>query len=132
MANRFADRAESRHVEEQLYSRFYSERDSILLESFQQSSWPERLGMLGRLDDPRLRKLGLRLVYLYRPDLLDPELVQESTAAMRNRWHAAAVDANWTTFAEVDRQLEEIENSGAMNALDIGRLREFYNEMRLA
>ena len=132
MANRFADRAESPHVEEQLYSRFCSDRDRILLKSFQQSSWPERLGMLGRLDDPRLRKLGLRLVYLYRPDLLDPDLVQRSTAAMRDRWHAAADDANWTTFAEVDKQLEEIENSGAMNAPDIGRLREFYDEKRLA
>ena len=131
MASRFADKAESPHVEELLYSRFYNERDRILLKSFQQSSWPERLGMLGRLDDPRLRKLGLRLVYLSRPDLLDPDLVQKSTAAMRNRWHAAADDANWTTFAEVDRQLEEIENSGAMNAPDIGRLREFYDEKKL-
>ena len=132
MASRFADKAESPHVEELLYSRFYSDRDRILLKSFQQSSWPERLGMLGRLDDPRLRKLGLRLVYLYQPDLLDPELVQESTAAMRSRWHETAEDANWTTFAEVDKQLEEIENSRAMNAPDIGRLREFYDEKRLA
>ena len=132
MANRFADRAESPHVEERLYSRFYSDRDRILLESFQQSSWPERFRMRDELGDPRLKKLGLRLVYLYRPDLLDLELVQESTAAMRSRWHAPAEDANWTTFAEVDRQLEEIENSGAMNAPDIRRLREFYDEKRLA
>lgn len=130
MANRFADKTGSPHVEEQLYSRFYSESDRILLESFQRSSWPERFGMLDRLDDPRLRKLGLRLVYLYRPDLLDPDLAQRSTAAMRNRWHAVADDAKWTTFAEVDKQLEEIENSGAMNAPDIGRLREFYDEKK--
>ena len=130
MANRFADKTGSPHVEEQLYSRFYSESDRILLESFQRSSWPERFDMLDRLDDPRLRKLGLRLVYLYQPDLLDPALAQRSTAAMRNRWHAAADDAKWTTFAEVDKQLEEIENSGAMNAPDIGRLREFYDEKK--
>ena len=130
MANRFADKTGSRHVEEQLYSRFYSESDRILLESFQRSSWPERFDMLDRLDDPRLRKLGLRLVYLYRPDLLDPDLAQRSTAAMRNRWHAVADDAKWTTFAEVDRQLEEIENSGAMNVPDICRLKEFYDEKK--
>ncbi len=130
MANRFADRAESPHVEERLYSQFYSEGDRILLESFQQSSWQERLGMLDRLDDPRLRKLGLRLVYLYRPDLLDPDLARKSSAAMRNRWHAAADDAGWITFAEADRQLEEIESSGAMNAADIGRMRAFYDERR--
>ena len=130
MANRFSDKVRSPHVEEQLYSRFYSESDRILLESFQQSSWRERFGMLNRLADPRLRKLGLRLVYLYRPDLLDPDLAQRSTAAMRNRWHAVADDAKWTTFAEVDKQLEEIENSGAMNAPDIGRLREFYDEKK--
>ena len=87
--------------------------------------------MLGRLDDPRLRRLGLRLVYRYRPGLLDPDLVQKSTAAMRNRRPAAADDANWTTFAEVDSQLEEIGNGGAMNAPDIGRLRGFRDEKNL-
>ena len=88
--------------------------------------------MLGRLDGSRWRKLGLWLVYLCRPDLLDPDLVQKSTAAMRNRRHAAADDANWTTFAEVDNQLEEIGNGGAMNAPDIGRLREFHDEKKTA
>ena len=130
MANRFADRVESPHVEEQLYSRFHTREDRKLLEAFQQASWQERLGMLNRLDDPRLRKLGMRLVYLYRPDLLDPDLARKSTAAMQDRWYANAADAGWITFAEADEQLEEIENSGAMNAADIGRLREFYDERR--
>ena len=130
MANRFAGRAKSPHVEERLYSQFYSEGDRTLLESFQQSSWQERLNLRRRLVDPRLKQLGRRLIYFYRPDLLDPDLLQWLSAEMRNRWHAAADDAGWITFAEADRQLEEIESSGAMNAADIGRMRAFYYERR--
>ena len=128
MANRFADRVESPHVEEQLYSRFYTRGDQRLLDAFQRKSWPERLGMLGQLDDPRLKRLGRRLIYFYRPDLLDPDLAQRLSAEMRARWYAD--DADWMTFAEADEQLEEIENRGTMDADDISQLRAFYDERR--
>lgn len=133
MANRFADRAESPHVEEQLYSGgFYPPKDEERLKAFQRASWQERLNLQRRLDDPRLRQLGRRLIYFYQPDLLDPDLAQRLSAEMRARWHADADDADWMTFAEADRQLEEIENEnrGTMNADDIDQLRAFYDERR--
>lgn len=130
MANRFADREESPHVEERLYSGFYTREDRKLLEVFQRSSWQERLKLLRQLVDPRLKQLGRRLIYLYRPDLLDPDLAQRLSAEMRDRWHSDAEDARWTTFADADEQLEEIENRGRMNPDDISRLRAFYDERR--
>jgi exodeoxyribonuclease-1 len=64
----------SAHVEGQLYeSGFWSDRDADLLAQFHSSPWEDRPSLLRQLTDPRLRRLGCRLLFFERPDLLNGE-----------------------------------------------------------
>jgi exodeoxyribonuclease-1 len=76
----------SAHVEGQLYeSGFWSDRDANLLAKFHSSSWEDRPSLLRQLTDPRLRRLGWRLVFFERPDLLDGEARELAAKAMALR-----------------------------------------------
>ena len=132
MSARFADRDASVHVEEQMYSGFYSGGDQRLLDRFQTASWEERPAILDQINDRRARQLGRRLLYLHRSDLLDATVVNDMTNAVRDRWHSEDPDAPWMTFAEVEKQLAEIEKAGALGPENLGELRWFYQRLRSA
>lgn len=61
----------STHVEKQIYDGFPSSEDEALLQHFHEVDWPERLALLGRLKDVRLRTLGLRLIHEEAPLVLN-------------------------------------------------------------
>jgi exodeoxyribonuclease-1 len=64
----------SAHVEQQLYeSGFWSDRDAEVLTQFHSSPWEARPALVRQLADPRLRRLGWRLLFIERPDLLTGE-----------------------------------------------------------
>jgi len=50
------------------------------------------------------------------------------TTGVLDRWHAD--EAPWTTFAQVDGQIEEMRQAGAMNDDQQEALRDFYDAMR--
>ena len=126
MSARFADREASVHVEEQIYAGFYTSADQRFLDRFQTASWEERPAILDQISDQRARQLGRRLLYLHRSDLLDATVVNAMTTAMRQRWMSVDPDAPWMTFAEVEKQLAEIEAEGAMDAEGLATLRGYY------
>jgi exodeoxyribonuclease-1 len=64
-------REPSPHIEEQLYDAFFTHEDARLMDAFHVSEWVERLPIVDRFDDTRLREFGYRLVHCERPDLLD-------------------------------------------------------------
>lgn len=130
LAARFADQEASLHVEELIYSGFYDSADKRLLEQFQARSWEDRLHILDDIQDERARQLGRRLIFLHRPDLLEPAMVDTMTAARRDRWVSVDPDAPWMTFAAVEQQLAEIEAEGALDAAGLAELREYYDGMR--
>lgn len=130
LAARFADREASINVEEQIYQGFYTSADQRLLEQFQAAEhWEDRLHILDGIQDERARQLGRRLIFLNRPDLLEPAVVESMTTAMRARWTSADEDAPWTTFAAVEKQLAEIEADGAMDAAGLAGLRAYYTSL---
>ncbi|HKL69952.1 hypothetical protein [Salibaculum sp.] len=130
LAARFADREASIHVEEQIYQGFYTHADQRLLNQFQAGSWEDRLHILDGIQDERARLLGRRLIFLNRPDLLEPTMVETLTSAMRERWRSVDEDTSWTTFAKVEEQLAEIEAEGAMDAAGLAELRAYYDGLR--
>ena len=76
----------SAHVEGQLYeSGFWSDRDSELLAQFHSSPWEARPSLVRQLADPRLRRLGWRLLFFERQDLLDDAAREVAAKAMALR-----------------------------------------------
>lgn len=60
----------STHVEKQIYDGFTSPEDQALFQRFHDGDWTERLAVLGKLKDARLRTLGLRLIHDEAPHVL--------------------------------------------------------------
>lgn len=132
LAARFADREASVHVEEQIYSGFYSGGDQRLLDRFQTASWEERPAILDQITDQRARQLGRRLLYLHRSDLLDAAVVDTMNNAVRDRWNSDDPKVPWVTFAEVEQQLAEIEEQQKMEPEALVELRQFYAGLQSA
>ncbi len=128
LAARFADRPEPEYVEEQIYSGFASESDQQWLRQFQTANWASRMEILSKLEDQRFFQLGRRIVFANQPNLLKEELRDRIANELIGRWHAE--NAPWTTFAAVDRQIEEIEQVGELGDQRLRELRAYYDERR--
>jgi exodeoxyribonuclease-1 len=86
------DDAEPAHVEQQIYRGFPSSADTALMARFHEVPWDDRPQILRRLEDPRARTFGLRLIAAERPDVLDE--------SARTRW-AGFLAGRWPTEEKV-------------------------------
>lgn len=130
LTNRWADKDEPKHLEQKIYSGFFSSNDKLKLEKFQVSSWEDRASTIGEFEDQRLRLLGQRLIYLYRPDLLDTNTKNRIAAGALDRWMSSLPNSPWMTFARVEIQLAEIEAAGAINPDAMSTLRNHYTRLK--
>lgn len=126
LADRYADREEPEHVEQQIYGGFYSAADKQLLEDLRTSDWPQRAELVAQLQDPRLRQLGMRLIFWNAPEFVSENYRSAAQTATRERWLSNDPDTPWTTKAAAEQQLDEIESSEAMSQDRIEDLRRFY------
>ena len=132
LAGRYAEREESVHVEQRIYAGFYSSSDRRLLERFQQVDWDDRLALIDQFEDARLRQLGKRLVFLYRPDLLSDKHRKAMQSAIRDRWLSNDPDTPWTTLSSADAQLDDINKHQAVGSTELTALIEYYRQFRKA
>ena len=111
MAARFeTQEVEVKPVEEQIYGGFYSRNDQNILQDFQAVDWPKRAELILQFDDQRLKQLGRRLVSFYAPETGDQSDTERFSQFLREKWYLRdGKKVPWTTFDEVKRQLEEID-----------------------
>lgn len=88
--------------------------------------WSHRAVLVTRLEDPRLRQLGQRLVYWHAPEHVSEHYAQAAHATIRDRWSSKDPDAPWMTAAGLESQLGEIADAGALDQPHANALREFY------
>lgn len=100
-----SERVKSKHPEGQIYDGFTSDDDLAILEEFHASPWSARPALLARLKDGRLRKLGRRLIYAERRDLLTESVRAKYERAIARRILGADPDTEWLT---VHAALEEL------------------------
>ncbi|MGA9411193.1 MAG: exodeoxyribonuclease I, partial [Roseobacter sp.] len=126
LADRFADREEPVDVEKQIYGSFYSAADKHILQEFEHVGWRHRAELIAKLEDHRLRQLGQRLIYWNAPALVSEHYATAAKEAIRERWLSNDPDASWMTKAEVEKQLDEIADAGALSEGELNALRRFY------
>src|SRR5690606_35413845 len=97
----------SEQVEEQLYGGFFDDSDSHLMSEFHNSSWSERSEYLAQVRDRRLKRLGQRLIYFERPELLAPGTRNALDSAIRERLQARD-ERPWRTIAKARDELAAI------------------------
>ncbi|MEP2028231.1 MAG: exonuclease domain-containing protein [Paracoccaceae bacterium] len=126
LADRFEGREEPEQVEKQIYGGFYSAADKHLLEEFEVADWSHRAELITRLEDPRLRQFGQRLIYWNVPELVPASYAAAAEATVRERWLTNDPDAPWMTKAKVEKQLGEIADAGAISQSELKAISKFY------
>jgi exodeoxyribonuclease-1 len=101
----------SEHVELQIYGgNFFSDFDRELCAAFHSAKWEDRLRLLDQFDDPRLRRLGRRIVYFEAPHLLEERqrLAAGEDIAARRRGDGQYASSSWTTISVALSELASI------------------------
>ncbi len=129
LAERYAECSEPEHVEQQIYSGFYSRDDKRKLSQFQHASWEQRLDIARSFEDRRLRWLGSRLICLNKPDLLTATARERWAKLQHHRWLSNDSNAPWMTTANVSGQLAEIAEQGAVSVGTLDQLRAYYKNL---
>lgn len=101
-------REPSDHVEEQIYDGFASYDDNALMDQFHTLDWPQRMPVIGRLADGRLRTLGQRLLYVEAPDLMDDVARRDYDAAIARRLMATEGTVPWLTYAQALAEIDDL------------------------
>lgn len=102
---------DSVHVEEQIYDGFASDADAALCQRFHQVPWEDRPALIARFEDMRFYRLGRRVIYHERPDLLEPNQLASMRDEVRQRLDGSVADAPWltipTALSEIQKMLNE-------------------------
>lgn len=99
----------SLNVEEQLYDGFPSFIDKGRMRSWHSSpSWQERYEIGKSFDDPRLRQISTRLIYLNAPEILTPTFRERIEEQILRTRILGPSDAPWTTLSKAEAGLETV------------------------
>ena len=116
----------SPHVEKQIYDGFIEDADEDLMDAFHAADWSRRKPIVGKLGDPRLKIIGMQLIHLERPDLLDQTIRMAHQLAATKRLLGQGEDIPWLTLPEALKELEEISASASGAELKFLREHERY------
>lgn len=123
----------SPHVEEQIYEGFWSQADEKRMAKFHGADWTERLQIVNQLEDPRLKWLGRRLLFVERPDLLEQDQHREISVLKARRMLGVHEPAGkWTTLATAMAEVEGLLASGEFaEGSHFHQLRDHFSTMIL-
>lgn len=98
----------SPHIERQLYDGFFPKQDEPLIARFHLVPWEERLEIVNAFTDRRLKKIGQRLIYLERPDLLPARARADYDRAIVARIGRPDAGSPWLTLHGALREIDEL------------------------
>ena len=107
-------RAPSRHAEERLYDGFPGPQDEARMVEFHDADWGDRLSIVQRFDDERLRFFGVRLLYFEARSVLPEALRLELERALSGR--LVDDDAGGLTLEQALREIDETPGDRAADA----------------
>lgn len=109
LEGRYADREPSPYVDEQLYSGgFVSNADAAACERWHQQPWALRASFAAQhIQDPRLRSLAMRQVFLHAPETLSPEAWRRGQDWLRHRL-TTTDEVPWLTIPKALARCEEL------------------------
>ncbi|MBK8767905.1 MAG: hypothetical protein IPM01_26180 [Burkholderiaceae bacterium] len=100
--------AASSHAEEQLYDSFFLDTDQELLAQFHCVPWENRPAIVFRLEDPRLKQLGLQLIHAERPDLLEVRDRLHLDQMVARRLMSDEKKLPWLTAHKAEEEFESL------------------------
>jgi exodeoxyribonuclease-1 len=109
LEGRYADREPSPYVDEQLYSGgFVSNGDAAACERWHQQPWALRANFAAQhIQDPRLRSLAIRQVFLTAPETLSPDAWRRGKEWLRHRL-TTTDNVPWSTIPKAMARCDEL------------------------
>ena len=102
------EREPSPHIEMQLYDGFFSPSDLKLCEQFHAAPWESRIAIVEKLEDPRLRLVGLRLIYCEKPALLPQASLRAYHQKVAKRLNGTDTTGPWLSLPKALSDLEDL------------------------
>ena len=62
------------YAEESIYTKFTSNKDTALFPAWHSASWKDKLKLLDKFDDERMRAFGKKIIYQESPDTLPKDI----------------------------------------------------------
>ncbi len=62
------------YAEESIYTKFTSNKDTALFPAWHSASWKDKLNLLDKFDDERMRAFGKKIIYQESPDTLPKDI----------------------------------------------------------
>lgn len=105
----------SQFVEQMIYDGFFSNDDQERMSQFHESPWDRRLDIVVQFEDQRLRDIGLRLIYIEKPEALPENIRQEQASNIADRLLGVTDGSLWLTIPkaiiETDVMLEHADDT---------------------
>jgi exodeoxyribonuclease-1 len=102
------EREPSPYVERQLYDGFFSRADQHLLDVFHDVPWEDRIAIIDKLEDARLKIIGRQLIHFERPDLLSEADRSDHDRALAQHLLGAEADVPWLTLPKALKEIDEL------------------------
>lgn len=108
----------SQFVEQMIYDGFFSNEDQERMSQFHETPWDRRIDIVAQFDDSRLRDIGLRLIYVERPEALPEGIRREQASSIADRLLGATTDCPWLTIPnaiiETDAMLVQADDASRL------------------
>lgn len=123
------NRGEARALEQRIFEGFPSKMDKRTMQEFALLPWLQRTDLVQKLDDPRLRQIAQRLIFLMAPASLSEANRTRVEQGIRDRLLDKHTDRTlWRTISLARSELDEIRNSARNNGA-IDEIEEWLIEM---
>lgn len=94
-------------VEKQIYDKFLTKNDQLLMDLFHKLPWESRYKFLEGISDERIRELGARIIYAERPDVLTLLTHNSYSSLFANRILENS-ECDWMTYEKAINQIEHL------------------------
>ncbi len=116
------------YAEESIYTKFTSNKDTALFQSWHDAPWKEKLNLLDKFDDDRLVSFGKKIIFQEAPEILPNSVYKSIRRDIAKRILSEKKEKWWTIptlYNEIDTLREKYTNENDYEKLDL--LDEFNN-----
>ena len=101
------------YAEESIYTKFTSNKDTVLFPAWHAASWKDKLKLLDKFDDERMRAFGKKIIYQESPDILPKDIFNSVKRGIAKRILSEKKEKWWTVnmcYSEIDTLRDQYDN----------------------
>ena len=107
-------------AEESIYTKFTSNKDTSLFPAWHSAKWKDKLKLLDKFDDERMRSFGKKIIYQEAPDVLPKDIFNSVKRGIAKRILSEKKERWWTVnmcFSEIDTLRDQYDNENDAETL---------------